>query len=317
MLFGSSSSPTKSDEVFPASVRFVFVAGWDEETFIVSHRRHHFVASTTRAVVSGKFLFESQRGDALFMEQSLGTEQIAEFGSGVLLKAHDSVDPTALAREFMLNASDKLLLVRVVSTELDAEVEAITLAKHFPSSNTIPATLITCGNWLQRPLPFPLQNVTADEMASIRHIFAYGTLRHDDTSGASWTIPFNEDMTSEAAIIRGVSLYLQSYAILLIPRHEDHANEGVVGCVVTTDNGILFSQKLEMTDRIEGSPSLYRRGVVRAETRSGQTVLAFVYYRTLQQVGGDTFRFLRSRIESGNYLRRGAPFEFIMDKPPQ
>lgn len=247
----------------------------------------------------------------MFMQQTPGVEQAAEIGSGILLKANDAVDPVVLAREFTQSVNERLVLVKVVSGDTHEEVDAISLVKLFPRVSTLPGNLISGGNWLQRPLPFPLVNVSAEEMSNIRHIFAYGTLRHDDTSGASWTRPFNEDMESESAVVRGVSLYLQTYPIVLIPRHEEHANQGVVGCAVTCHNDELFSQKLALTDKIEGSPSLYRRGVVRAETQTGKIVLAFIYYRGFQQIGGDEFRFMRSRIDSGNFLRRGAAFEFF------
>jgi gamma-glutamylcyclotransferase (GGCT)/AIG2-like uncharacterized protein YtfP len=311
MFFSSPSSPNRAQDVsFPSSVRSVFVAGWGEEQFFVSRRIQRLVESSSRATVPNKYLFESLRGEAIFMDQTPGVEQSAELGSGILLRVNEAVDPTVLAREFTQGINERLELIRVFCVDTRQEVDAISLLKLFPRTSTVPGVLIPGGNWLERPLPFPLINVSAEAMSNIRHIFAYGTLRHDDTSGASWTEPFNEDMDSEPAIVRGISLYLQAFPIVLIPRREDHPNEGVIGCCVTCSNDELFSQKLSLTDRIEGSPALYRRGVVRAETRTGKKVLSFIYYRSFQQIGGDEYRFMRSRIESGNFLRRGAPFEF-------
>lgn len=296
--------------------RLVFVAGWAEETFAVSRRIQRVVRESSRVSLPHLFLYESLKGDAIFMPQFPGLHQEAELGQGLLLDPHPSLDPIEFMREFSRHGGDEITVIRVVLKDDGGEVDALTFSKYFPKSQA-PASLIPCGSWLKRPLPFPLVNLELEELMQVRNIFAYGTLRYDDTSGASWTQPFNENMCSEHAVIWGVSLYLQTYPILLIPRYDGHTNTGTVGCVVTCDNDELFSEKLAFADRIEGSPSLYRRGVVRALTKSGKSVLSFVYYRSLDQIGGDTHRFLKSRIESGNFLRRGAEFEFVTSEGKQ
>jgi gamma-glutamylcyclotransferase (GGCT)/AIG2-like uncharacterized protein YtfP len=309
MLCNSTSPTSHQNDILPTSTRLVFIAGWGEELFAVSRRIQRFVTSTSRVTVPDRFLYESLRGDAIYLTQCPGFDQPAELGQGLLLDPHPDQDIFAFLREFSQQSSDKMISVKVKYLGNGEEVEALSFAKHFPKSH-VPACIIPCGQWLLRPLPFPLVNLSAEALGQVRHIFAYGTLRFDDTSGASWTKPFNEDMESEHACVRGVSLYLQTFPIVLIPRHEEHSNEGAIGCCVSTDNDELFGQKLALADRIEGWPSLYRRGVVRAQTKSGKEVFSFIYYRTLRQIGGDTERFLKSRIPSGNFLRRGATFAF-------
>lgn len=291
-------------------VRLVFVVGWSEEKLLTHLRVLNQVDTVEPALLPERCLFETKKGDAIIQPEYPGCEQHGAVPAhGLLVQPRSYVAPFQLLELlYGVATADTVWMCEAVRAQDMQPCKAFAMKKHFPVIGT-PGTLIASGKWLQRTQPFPLVTVTAEELSSIRHIFAYGTLRHDDTSGASWTHAFNDGLASKPATVRGLSLYLLGYPIVLIPRDESQPNEGVVGCVAHCDAAEMFSSKLAMADGIEGCPSEYRRGVVRAELKDGSHVLAFIYYR-VPSAFRDLTALKKSRIASGNFLRRGAAYEF-------
>jgi len=303
-----------SDDEGDVPVEHVFVVGWAEEMYYLYSRIRN-LASHDRALHPKLYLFETKKNEAVFQAPCPGfpEQEDMRHGGGLLLQPVAGCTPEVLISQFSLGYLGTPRAVTVLRQSDHKPVRALTFSKYFPNS-FVSATLVSGGNWLERPRPFPLVSVTAETLQSIRSIFAYGTLRHDDTSGASWTKPFNEGMTSQNACVRGLSLYLQGFPIVLVPRDPNQPNEGVVGCIASADPNCSldeFSAKLQMADRIEGTPKEYRRGVVKAELKDGTEVLSFIYYKEPGQIH-DLAGLKKTRVASGNYLRRGPsiPFQF-------
>jgi gamma-glutamylcyclotransferase (GGCT)/AIG2-like uncharacterized protein YtfP len=158
-----------------------------------------------------------------------------------------------------------------------AECEATLFPQYFSDKR---AYVIPDGRWRSLSL-FPLVNSVS--LKDVRHIFAYGTLRPDDKSGAWWTAKFAEGMRWEPGYVRDVDLGMLEYPVVVIPSDPDQPHTGVHGCLVWADNDETFRAKLRDADGIEGCPKLYQRGVVMvhptAETERDR-VPAFIYYRT-------------------------------------
>lgn len=311
----SYSVAEESDDDRESEVEHIFLVGWAEEMFYLYSRIRNLASSAERALHPTLHLFETKKNEAVFQALCPGfpEQEDTHRGEGLLLKPVATCTPEVYLSQFSLGYLGAPRSVTVLRRVDHKPVKALTFSKYFPNS-FVSATLVSCGSWLERPRPFPLVSVSAETLQSIRSIFAYGTLRHDDTSGASWTKPFNEGMTSQPAVVRGLSLYLQGFPIVLVPRDSTQPNEGVVGCIASADPQCSldeFSAKLQMADRIEGTPKEYRRGVVKAELKDGTEVLAFIYYKEPSQIH-DLDGLKRTRIASGNYLRRGPkiPFQF-------
>jgi hypothetical protein len=144
-----------------------------------------------------------------------------------------------------------------------------------------------------------------DEGELPRAFFAYGTLRSDDRSGASWTASFNKGMASVPAVLPAATLWLfGAYAAVgfapAVPAELaaalaiTPAAAGVAGRLIfpleTRPDGSYrddaelaahFADKLATADAIECYPAMYERcvaGVRRLDT--GALVDAVVYHRT-------------------------------------
>ena len=157
-----------------------------------------------------------------------------------------------------------------------------------------PYCRVMSGDWAERAVAPLRSNIAA---RNIRHIFAYGTLRVDDQSGASWTKTFNAGMTSRKGRVHGLKLFFARYPFVTPAgssspvEYENHANF-VVGQAVSTDNEALWARRLAEADSIEGYPWLYQKAVVEVELDEkenkceggGERVLALVYYRMFCEV---------------------------------
>jgi gamma-glutamylcyclotransferase (GGCT)/AIG2-like uncharacterized protein YtfP len=283
-----------------------FVCGWGEEIFLTYGFVQSMVSQASIAYLREFVLIESTVGDAVLAPSTAdGACADRHFAKGLVLFTNENCS----AKEILHNVVDRaepVCQARVQLVETDAVVDVLTLKRYFDASRAF--AVVPSGNWFDRVLPAPLVRVTPSQLPAVRHIFAYGTLRPDDTSGASWTAPFADGTQWEPATVRGVSLYILEFPVVLIPPDDQCPNHGVVGTVVSCPSIDDFSRKLCMADRIEGTPRHYRRGVVRAERVDGSSVLAFLYYRT-----PSAFKLekLRERyVRSGNFLRRGADYEF-------
>jgi len=137
----------------------------------------------------------------------------------------------------------------------------------------------------------PLPAAAAPPCEAARHIFAYGSLRPDDTTGMFWTISFNVGMIARKASIGPARLFEDQYACVVLGASDggEELRSGgesprVVGYVLSCDDAKAFAKKLRTANEIEGyrpgGGGLYEREVV--ETRlekSGEIVLAYVYHR--------------------------------------
>jgi gamma-glutamylcyclotransferase (GGCT)/AIG2-like uncharacterized protein YtfP len=140
------------------------------------------------------------------------------------------------------------------------------------------------GRWSSLSL-FPLVNNIP--LRDVRHIFAYGTLRPDDKSGAHWTAKFSEGMNWEPGFVRNVDLGMLQYPVVVIPSEPDAHHSGVHGCLLWCDSEALFRSKLRDADSIEGTPRLYQRGIVMVHPTNEterDVVPAFIYFRTPQDL---------------------------------
>ena len=170
----------------------------------------------------------------------------------------------------------------------------------FPSYFSVSrAYHIPDGRWSSLSL-FPL--VTSVPIAEVRHLFAYGTLRPDDKSGAHWTVKFAEGMQWEPGYVRNVDLAFLQYPVVVIPSDPNVKHTGVFGCLMWCEDLMRFREKLKEADSIEGSPHLYQRGVVMvhptAETER-DVVPAFIYYRTPKDLSD-----MPVVIPSGDFCKR-------------
>jgi NAD-dependent deacetylase len=148
-------------------------------------------------------------------------------------------------------------------------------------------------------LPVAVPPATPSVGGDVRQFFVYGSLRPDDDSGASWTKKFTWKLDARPALLRGASLYQESYAAVVF----EETATAVRGMVLTVP-AEKWQEKLAEADSIEGYPDLYDRVVADVEVldKSGRPVgteRAWVYHRT-----GKFERDVAQRIPDGDWLSR-------------
>jgi len=111
-------------------------------------------------------------------------------------------------------------------------------------------------------------------------IFAYGTLRPDDDSNASWTKPFNEGMKAEVAFLPGASLYVEGGLPAMCLEQTRCSVRGVLLMPEQGPSSTTLAAKLAEADKIEGYPDNYSRAIVSVSLANGQVRQAYVYHRT-------------------------------------
>jgi len=132
-------------------------------------------------------------------------------------------------------------------------------------------------------------NEIADGQPEPDCFFVYGTLRPDDTSGASWTRSFTRGMTGTPSILRNARLYVDQYPVAV---QEDDCPGSVRGWILWPSDKELWNAKVCQADEIEGAPDLYHRIPVTVQTDEGASRTAWMYTRAafprLKEVpGGD------------------------------
>ena len=117
----------------------------------------------------------------------------------------------------------------------------------------------------------------------VQHIFAYGSLRPDDTSGMPWTKRFNNGLTARPGSIGPALLFEDEYASVVLGSAAAGTSARVTGFALGCVDTSLFAAKLRMADEIEGyeprGGGLYERAVVDVRLEDGETVQAYVYHR--------------------------------------
>jgi hypothetical protein len=101
--------------------------------------------------------------------------------------------------------------------------------------------------------------------AIINHLFVYGSLRPDDVTGQSWTLPFLQGMTGVKAFLPSARLCKAGgFASLVLEETHPHDPRcGVLGFVLTCE-AALWADKLAEADAIEDYPDWYSRSAVTA-----------------------------------------------------
>ena len=88
-----------------------------------------------------------------------------------------------------------------------------------------------------------------------RVFFVYGSLRPDDITGQSWTSWWLEGAIYQRAEIYGI-MYDDVFAAVIL---DANRMQKVQGYVIYFEDDVVYSDKLKIADRIEGTPSLYQR----------------------------------------------------------
>jgi gamma-glutamylcyclotransferase (GGCT)/AIG2-like uncharacterized protein YtfP len=151
-----------------------------------------------------------------------------------------------------------------------------------------------------KPATPPQAATPPQEAEPVEQLFVYGSLRPDDTSGQEWTKDFVAGAEAKPALLRGASLYRESYAAVVL----EETQCTVRGMVLRFPGA--WKAKLKEADRIEGFPELYTRCVEWVEVldratgaASGEKQRAWVYHRT-----GKVDRAAAQRIPDGDWLSR-------------
>ena len=118
--------------------------------------------------------------------------------------------------------------------------------------------------------------------------FVYGSLRPDDDSGQAWTKAACAGMTARKAIVKDVGLYSYNYAAAILGK----PGKQVVGYVLTHNDDMVFTEKLQTYDMIEGynavnpEKGLYQRDAVEAvfldenDKETEVKVRTWIYHRS-------------------------------------
>ncbi|KAG2388647.1 hypothetical protein C9374_000086 [Naegleria lovaniensis] len=162
---------------------------------------------------------------------------------------------------------------------------------------------------------------------AISRLFVYGTLRPDDTSGATWTKTFNNphdyQVHAQFAYIEKAQLFFHMYPIAIL---NDNPNDRIYGYIISVSEpeGENFEKLLKFADEIEEYPEEYDRAIVQAypiskteydELQRDASVQpqiqpqspptpCFVYHRTLQNIALRENNPVLERIPSGDWLRK-------------
>jgi len=141
-------------------------------------------------------------------------------------------------------------------------------------------SLFLIGYWLRHSnKPFALTPMdTSRNNRNVHFIFAYGTLRDDDNSGAPWTKPWIQGVIGQDAFVRGVRLFQEEGVtwpyVVLSPSQRDVVH----GRLLHWKDGDTFAARLRASDEIEeyepgNSFSLYQRTVIKVylSTKNGST----------------------------------------------
>lgn len=150
-------------------------------------------------------------------------------------------------------------------------------------------------------------------LPTVQYIFAYGTLRDDDTSGVPWTVPFFADpYQALSGRVHGFVLFQSSGVNYPFACQTGRTEDVLHGRLISWEGEAMFRRKLLQADEIEGynekDPNYgeYRRTIIEVSvdvdtdsdhgTVAIKTVPAYIYFQDAP--------LKARRIDSGDWLQR-------------